>query len=214
MVDIFLFRHAHVDYEPPAQVTAHNPLTPLGCQMAARLAQRCDEWDLQYLFVSTMLRAHQTAEAISERFPDLPRLDMAEFEELSIDDLEGYPGRMPPEDLRRWNDAHFDYAGRRSWGRVKAGWERALRVVEERSLERVAILSHEGPLNTMLRLFMGEDAHRPPSWRCAFGWTATSCLRYAPEDSWVQRSIRWVNDIRHIDDLRQFLAPARTRDTD
>ena len=208
MLDIFLLRHAHVDYAPPTRITAYNPLTPLGRQMATRLAQRCAGWDLQYLFVSTMLRAQQTGDAISERLPGLPRLDMADLEEISVVDLEGYADRPCPEDLRRWNAHHFDYARPRSWERVKAGWERALRVVGERRLERVAVLSHEGPLNTMLRLFLGEDAYRPSSWWCAFAWTATSCLRYTPEDSWVQKRIRWVNDTRHIDDLAHLLDPA------
>jgi broad specificity phosphatase PhoE len=205
MLDVFLLRHAHVDYAPPAQITAHNPLTPLGRQMATRLAQRCAEWDLQYLFVSTMLRAQQTGDAISERLPGLPRLDMAELEEIGVADLEGYAHPPCPEDLGRWTNRHFEYARPRSWERVRAGWERVLRVAEHGALERVAILSHEGPLNTMLSFFMGEDAYRPRTWWCAFGWTATSCLRYTPEDSWMQKRILWINDTRHIDDLAYLL---------
>ena len=206
MFDVFLFRHAHVDYQPPAKITAHNPLTQLGCQMAARLAERCDEWGLQYLLVSTMLRAQQTADAISERFPDLPRLDMSEFEEVGIKDLEGYPGRLPTEDLRTWEGPHWTYARVDRRGRVKAGWEKVHRVVAENGLERVAIVSHSGPLNLLLRHFVGAEDLLDICW-FEFDWTATSCVRFTPEDEWTQKRIRWVNDARHIDDLRRLLAP-------
>ena len=51
MVDVYLLRHAHVDYAPPAQINRHAPLTALGVEMAERLAERCAQWALQQLFV-------------------------------------------------------------------------------------------------------------------------------------------------------------------
>jgi broad specificity phosphatase PhoE len=204
-VDLFLFRHSHVDYIPPAQITASNALTPLGHEMAARLAERCDEWDLQYLFVSTMLRARQTADAISARFPNLPRLEMPEFEETSITDLEGYPGALPIEDLTQWQDEHYAYANTRMWARVERGWEQVQHMVEKHALQKVAIVAHGGSINVMLRRFMGGELRRLRTCWFDLDWTATSCLRYNETYRWV----RWVNDARHIDDLRHRIPVAR-----
>jgi broad specificity phosphatase PhoE len=37
MTEVYLFRHAHVDYGEGIAITAQNPLTDLGQQMAERL---------------------------------------------------------------------------------------------------------------------------------------------------------------------------------
>jgi broad specificity phosphatase PhoE len=201
MTDIFLFRHGHVDYTPPQEITARSPLSPLGHQMAERLAARCDAWQLQMLFVSSMRRAQETANAISARYPKLPRLDVAEFEETSIRDMEGYPGEMPSENLLAWQPQHFAYANQRMAQRVVAGWERMLQLVEDRGLERIAIVAHGGSFNAILRHFQYCDvAGIARNW-FELDWTATCCLRTTPQGRWV----RWTNDARHIDDLRYLL---------
>ena len=201
MVDVFLFRHSHVDYAPPAEITAHNALTPLGCRLARRLAERCDEWNLEYLFVSTMLRAQQTADAITGRFPALPRWDMPELAEICVDDLADYLGVRPAEDMRQWDDAHYAHANERMWERMVEGWTIIQQVVSERSLERVAIVSHGGALNALLRHFLGGQITRLRTCRFQLDWTSSTCLRYTEEGRWI----RWVNDARHVEDLRHLL---------
>ncbi len=202
MVDIYLFRHAHVDYDPPAQITAHNPLTALGHEMAERLAERCEKWDLQYLFVSTMPRAQETADAISERFPDLPRMEMSEFREVCLDHLGDYSGELPEEDLASWESDHFAHGNERMWQRVEAGWQRMMEMVTDEELQRVAVVSHAGPINVMLRQFLGGGVVRLRTCWFELDWASTSCLRSTPEGKWV----RWVNDARHIDALRPRLS--------
>ncbi|MFO7917862.1 MAG: histidine phosphatase family protein [Anaerolineae bacterium] len=202
MVDIYLFRHAHVDYDPPAQITAHNPLTALGHEMAERLAERCDEWHLQYLFVSTMPRAQETADAISGRFPGLPRMEMPEFREVCLDHLVDYPGDLPEADLACWESDHFAHGNERMWKRVEAGWRRMMDVVADEGLQRVAVVSHAGPINVMLRQFLGGGMVRLRTCWFELDWASTSCLRSTSEGKWV----RWVNDARHIDALRHRLS--------
>ncbi|MBN1399679.1 MAG: histidine phosphatase family protein [Anaerolineae bacterium] len=203
MVDVYLCRHAHVDYAPPAPITAGNTLTPLGREMAVRLAERCAEWDLEHLFVSSMRRAQETADAISARFPQLPRLDMPEFAETHIADLAGYEEGLPSEDMHSWQDHHHAYANKRMWARVARGWEIVQRVAAERNLERVAIVGHGGPFNALVRLFMGGEVVLLRTCWLDFDWAATACLRYTAD----RRAVRWLNDARHIDDLRQRLSP-------
>ena len=203
MVDIYLLRHAHVDYAPPNQITAHNALTPLGHEMARRLAERCEAFELELLVASPFRRTQETAAAIRERRPDLPCLLMPEFAEVSIEDLDGYPGELPPEDLLAWDDEHFIYGNGRMWERVLAGWERLQEIVAQRGAERVALVSHGGPLNVIVRHVLGQDAavmRIRDSW-VKIDYAATSCVRYVNGS----KGIVWLNDARHIEDL----APVR-----
>ncbi len=121
MTEIFLLRHAHVDYGEGIAITAQNPLTALGHHMAERLAMHCESLGLEILFVSTMPRAQQTADAISRRFPDLPRVDLADLEELSIKDLADHPS-PPDENMLTWELTHFCAADQRAWERVARAW--------------------------------------------------------------------------------------------
>lgn len=198
MTDVFLIRHGHVDYTPPTPITAHNALTPLGHLMAARLAERCATLRLQCLFASTMRRARETADAISRRLPALERVDMLAFEETSIADLEGFEGPRPAEDLNTWSEEHFRYANARTWERVVAGWEQVQALARERQLERVAIVSHGGAINALLRHFVGQDVTRLRHSWFDLDYTSLTCLRYNGSGL---GSVRWVNDARHVEDL-------------
>jgi probable phosphoglycerate mutase len=197
MTDVLLIRHGHVDYTPPTPITAHNALSPLGHQMAARLAERCATLGLQCLFASTMRRARETADAISARLPDLERLDMREFEETSIADMAGFAGAWPTEDLNTWRDEHFVHANARTGARVAAGWAQVQATIAARGLERVAIVSHGGAINALLRHFLGQDVDLRHSW-FDLDYTSLTCLRY---NGTGLRSVRWVNDARHVEDL-------------
>jgi len=197
VVDYFLIRHGHVDYVPPAQITAHNSLTPLGIEMARRLAVRCADLDLQYMIISPFLRTRQTAAPVLERFPDLPHRYMAEFAETSIDDLADFVGPEPSEDLHQWQDAHFAHGNVSMWRRVLAGWEAVQQLAQEQKLQRIAILAHGGPLNALIRHHIGCSPTRLRDCWLDLDFTSVSCLRIGEQG----KSVRWINDARHIEDL-------------
>ena len=214
MLEIYLIRHGHVDYGPAMEITEHNPLTPLGCEMAERVAERCATWDLQYLFASTMLRAKQTADAISHRIPNLPRMDLPEFEEASLKDLARFTGEAAPEDMSRWSNAHFRFANSVLWVRARAGFQEMLNIAEREHLERIAVVAHGGTLNVLVRQFLGQSqATRLRDCWIEFDWTSVSSLRLSPDAAWMKRSIRWLNDARHVDDLRRQLATEGNENT-
>lgn len=203
MVDVYLIRHAHVDYSEGVPIAAHNPLTDLGLEMAERLARRAMGWGLEYVFSSTMPRARQTAAAIRARIPHLAYREMDELRELYGADLAGYDGGDPVDDLRAWTEEQFAHAGRSLYGRVERAWDVIRSTVAECGLERVAVVAHGGTLNVLLRQFQGMawDSARP----CFFelDWASVSAIRYSHDDP--RRYILWVNDARHIDDLRGHL---------
>ena len=198
MADIYLIRHGHVDYTPPNKITAHNPLTELGQRMARRVAERCVALDPQLVYASTMLRAQQTADAILERLPDVPRIDTPIFQEVSIRDLADFPGEQPPEDLGGWNEEQFAYANRQMWRRIIKGLDEVWETARERELERVALVAHAGPINAILRSFLGEDVVPLRTAWFHLDYTGVSCIRENADGRWVL----WTNDARHIEDLR------------
>lgn len=203
MVDVFLMRHSHVDYGPGVSITEHNPLTPLGHRLAVLLAERAMVWDLQHLFVSTMTRARQTAEAILQRIPDLPHTEMDGLRETNAVDLVGWSGAPYDDDMRVWSQEHFDYANRRMFDRVRQAWEAIQATAAEQGLERVGVVAHGGSINMILRVFQGME--NSDSWPCFFeiDWTAVSVVRYSPE--WRRRYILKVNDATHAEPLRGLL---------
>jgi len=197
VVDIYLFRHAEVDYTPPAKITRHNLLTPRGHQMAERLATRCrEDLRLQQLFCSTMPRAEQTAQAILQRV-EVPLVHMPELEEVSILDLEGFPGELPSEDLNTWQPEHFVYANRRMWQRVTKAWKRIQEITESQQLECVGILSHGGPINALIRHFLGLGPQ--PRLRPWINLDYASITRLCRNGDGLD--MLWINDIAHIQDL-------------
>jgi len=203
MPDVYLMRHAHVDYGEGMPIGANNPLTPLGVEMAERLAERATEWDLQYLFSSTMPRAQQTSAALLRRSPGLPYLEMDELRELYAADLQGYSDRLPSDDLRTWSPEEFRYANTRLYQRVRKGWKRIESIVAEGRLERVGVVAHGGTINMVLRQFQGiADGDL---WSCFFelDWTSVTAIRYSLDGS--RRFVLWVNDAHHIDGLRHRL---------
>ena len=88
------------------------------------------------------------------------------------------------------------------WQRIKAAWTEIEACIEAQGLERVGIVSHGGPINALLRQFMGQPVERLRTCWYDIDWSSTSCLRYRDGRRWV----RWVNDARHIDALRGRLA--------
>jgi len=201
MTDIYLFRHAHVDYGPGVPITGDNPLTPLGREMAARLADSCSDLALEHLWYSPMLRTRQTAQAILDRQPNLKRKQVSELEEASIRDMEGYAGEMPTDDIGTWTDAQFAYANRMMWDRVRAGWDTVVRQCLRREYKSVGVVSHGGPINIILRHILGQDTVRLRTCWIYLTWASTSCVRLSTgKDNW-DHAIRFVNDHRYVEDI-------------
>lgn len=203
MVDVYLMRHAHVDYSDGVIVTGRNPLTPLGHDMARLLAERARAWDLEYLFISTMTRAMETADALRQAMPDTPYLLMDELRELSEADLEGYPGARGAADWTSWSPEQFRFATRNLYRRVALAWETIRAMAAGQALKRVGVVAHGGSINMLLRMFQGID--EADDWSCFFelDWASVSAVRYS--EATARRFILWVNDARHVDPIRHLI---------
>ncbi|MHB9033936.1 MAG: histidine phosphatase family protein [Anaerolineae bacterium] len=131
------------------------PLSPRGISEAAALADACVGWGIQFLCVSTAVRAEQTADQINKRLPDILRWDLKELEPPSVDDMEGQvifsanPGRWSPEQYR--------YGVERTWIRLMAALARIDVYAATWGIERIALVTHSDIINLCLYNWLGLD---------------------------------------------------------
>jgi len=153
-MEIFLLRHGDAD-------TVLNPdpyscpLTELGQQQAAKLAGQCVGWDIQFLVTSTMARALETADAISEAMPHIERWDINDLEDINQDDLMMDPSAGPL--LHTWTPEQWRAGYERTWVRVTAIWSRIELVARAKGRDRLAIVGHDSTFALLLLSWLGLD---------------------------------------------------------
>ncbi len=149
-----LIRHGQAD-----AARSHDPysprLTELGHQQAARVAEQCAGWGIQFLCASTMQRAQETSDAISEAMPRLLRWDLQELEDLTLEDLDLDP--TASHLASTWTPAQLDYAFKRGWVRIMAALARIQIYAAANGIERVAIVAHGSTLTLLLLNWLGAD---------------------------------------------------------
>jgi broad specificity phosphatase PhoE len=186
-MEIYLIRHGEADSSRSTDPRTP-PLTPTGQAHAAHLARRCREWDVQFLCVSTMRRAQETADAASRALPEVLRWDLDELEDMNLDDLPDASGATSL--VSTWSQEHLLLGRQRTWKRVTAAWARIVQYAARHELERVAIISHGGVLAFLLFSWLGLD------WRDASRLDVSvqpgsSCKVSLGDDEGVR--IHWIN---------------------
>ena len=157
-MELYLIRHAVTD--PRTRLDPYSAaLSRRGRAQARRLAAQCAAWGVQFLCASTMLRAQQTADAITTALPDILRWDLDELEGLVLDDLQGEPGAS--QWVHTWTPQQLDRAREHAWNRIMAALARIELVSQARGLERIALVAHQATLHFVLLRWLGLD------WRSA-----------------------------------------------
>ena len=186
-MEIYLIRHGHVDYTrvtDPYTVS----LTERGRAQASRIAALCQDWDIQFLCTSIMLRAQQTADAISEKMPHIPRWDLEEIEEMNVDDLLGEPTAGPLVSF--WTEGQVKLGYERVWVRTMAALARIQLYAAKHDLERIAIVAHGTIIRFLLLNWLGLDWHIAAHIDLAADYGAT-CKVSLAGDGHVR--IDWIN---------------------
>jgi len=152
-MEIYLIRHgqtngAHVD--PYTQ-----PLTAEGLAQAECLAERCADWGIEFICVSTMRCAEQTADAISEVLPEAVRWDLQELEAITTDDLMGDPVASPL--VSAWSKQQLALGYEQMHIRVMAALVRIQLYADTRGIERIGIVADVDTLKLLLLNWFGSD---------------------------------------------------------
>ena len=153
-MDFYLIRHADTD-ESQAIDPYSVPLSAEGREQAQRLAGKAQEWGLQMLCVSTMLRSMDTAEPISEALPDLVRWDLEELEDLALDDLNYEPGAT--HRVSTWTDEQLEHGYISLWTRLVPAYQRIRLYAKKYGLERIGIVAGDRVLSLLIANWQGQD---------------------------------------------------------
>ncbi len=214
-----LIRHAEPAYVVDGVAWTDPPLTDNGREQARRLAERASSWEVDEVWVSTMVRARQTVEPVAEatgREPQVmdwlaelrnpPGWDGSPVEEVeeffatavdrSVEELwEGMPGGESFRDFhRRIEGGLLDTLGARGITRVDGGshlWSG----VDQR---RVVIVAHGGTNAVILGTLLGVE---PVPWewdRFTHVHSGVSRLVSQPTAGDYSWSLRSLSDRTHL----------------
>jgi len=187
-VEIYLIRHAEVDYTAVTDPSVVR-LTANGSEQARRVAEHCVAWGIQFLCASTMVRAEMTADAISARLPGVLRWDLDELQEMNPADLEGYPN-VPPL-VSAWPPELFRLGLERTWIRVMAAWARIRIYAETYGIDRVALVSHAYPIRFLILNWLGHDWRANDRFRIPVDMASSSHITLGDGDTvhldWLNR---------------------------
>ncbi len=187
-MEYYLVRHGHVDTEHAIDPFALG-LSAEGQTQAERIAERCAQWDVQFLVASTRVSDEETANAILDRSPELLRWDLEELEPVGIDDATVHPDMHPLRE--RWTPEQWDLAYDRTWARVTATMARIELFVETYAIERAVLVADEDILNLILLRWLGLDWHATSDVAFAFSYGATA--KVSANDAGVH--VEWLNHL-------------------
>ena len=151
MTTILLVRHGETDWNLERRVQGHTdrPLNDTGREQARALAETLVDEPIDAVYSSDLARAHETARIVAER----KGLDVTVLPELRERHFGTWEGLTDIEVLERFPQAHGGH-----WGDAETQDEMDRRVVsamrrvaEHHEGERVLVVSHGGPVRSVLR---------------------------------------------------------------
>jgi len=198
MMDIYLIRHGEStgNGRKCFMGWSDHPLTELGRAQAKAAAGRLAALGPMPVLCSDLLRARQTAESIAAHWDGEALLD-ARWREICCGDFEDKPWEAFSCETAlqaqfESDPFHTVMPGGESVAMMS---ERALAAFDEilaREDERLAVVTHDGPIRAVLRHCLGIPEDR--FWRYYTDHGGISLLSY--RDDWL--AVRTMNDISHL----------------
>jgi broad specificity phosphatase PhoE len=162
---ILLARHGESDWNRSQQWQgfADRPLTDLGRQQAAELAERLAETELDAVHSSDLQRARETAETVArtkgltvETTPDLREVDVGSWEGLTRAEAEA----RFPERYGLWLHGREGWEDGETYEAMSERVVRAIRrIVKAHDGERVLVVAHGGSIRAVHAAALGIDVH-------------------------------------------------------
>lgn len=208
---IILVRHGEstplVPDQPFELLDGHGDphLSELGQWQAERVGERLASEDVTAIYVSTLVRTHQTAGPLAERLgltpvvePDLREVHLGEWEGgiYRQKAAEGHPAFRKMQQDERWDAIPGGESNESLTGRTVAVIER---LHEQHADQVVAVVAHGGVIGAIL-------AHAARSRPFAFMGADNGSLHHLvlTEQRWI---VRRYNDTGHLGSMSAFAAP-------
>jgi broad specificity phosphatase PhoE len=162
---ILLARHGESDWNRSKrwQGFADRPLTDLGRQQAAELAERLADTELDAVYSSDLQRARDTAEIVArtrgltvETTPDLREVDVGSWSGLTREEAE----RRFPEQYARWLQGGEGWPDGETYEQMMERVVGAIgRIAKAHQGERVLVVAHGGSIRAIHAAALGVDVH-------------------------------------------------------
>jgi broad specificity phosphatase PhoE len=162
---ILLARHGESDWNHSKQWQgfADRPLTKLGRQQAAALAERLAETELDAVYSSDLQRARDTAEIVArskglevETTPDLREVDVGSWAGLTRADAE----TRFPDAYGRWLQGSEGWDDGETYHQLSERVAAAIqRIAAENDGGRVLVVAHGGTIRAVHAAALGLDIH-------------------------------------------------------
>lgn len=207
MARIYLIRHGETDANKSKSIQGGMdiPLNDKGMEQAQKLADYFNNIPLDAIYCSSMLRACQTAEALS-KVKGLDYTPMDELREITFGEWEGL---QMDEIAKRWpegykiffeNPAAWTPPGAESLEQVKERSDRALRKImqEQGSDKNIVIVCHGGVIRVQLCSLLGLDLSY--IWRLSVANVSVSSF-----NEWNGKFVSDViNDYHFLNERKEF----------
>jgi broad specificity phosphatase PhoE len=162
---ILLARHGESDWNRSKrwQGFTDRPLTEVGRQQAAVLAERLEDTELDAVYSSDLRRARETAEVVArsrgltvQTTPELREVDVGSWSGLTRAEAEA----RYPEGYARWLQGAEGWEDGETYGQLGERVVRAIqRIAKEHDGERVLIVAHGGTIRAVHAAALGVDVH-------------------------------------------------------
>jgi broad specificity phosphatase PhoE len=150
MTTILLVRHGETDWNVQRRVQGHSdtPLNETGREQARALADELAEEQIDAVYSSDLVRAHETARIVAEShglgvtaIPDLRERHFGTWEGLSDNEV---LERFPEAETGTWGDGESRHE------MAQRVFDALERIADTHPAGRVVVVSHGGPLRAVL----------------------------------------------------------------
>jgi len=199
MINLYLIRHGRQD-SPLCNVDVE--LSKEGCKQAELLRDRLQNYHIDALYSSDLIRARQTAEIINQTL-QLPHVIREEIREISFGELEGKTDEYIKTNFREFKREQkkliedIPYPGGENGTSV---YERAMPVIQEiaqSGKKNIVIVTHGGTIRVLMAALFGRNQAKRFLYGVSLENTGITQLSY---DSGYDRFyLERFNDYAHLE---------------
>jgi len=170
---VLAIRHGETAWNVDTRIQGHLdiPLNDKGLWQASRVAAAVAEEGITAIYSSDLMRAYQTAEAIS-RATGVPIVSDTGLRERGFGEFEGFTyqeiAERWPEEAERWRKRDPEFAPRGAGESIRVFYDRcvavATRLAAAHPGETIALISHGGVMDCLYRAASRLDLAAPRSW--------------------------------------------------
>lgn len=198
---------------------ADYPLSDLGVAQAGALAERLASFGITALYASPLLRAKTTADAVA----DAAGLTVVEDDRLQEYDVGEISGMTWAEVNERYPEIAREYREEPGFPKFPGAESRegfAARVqsavgeiaARHKDEEKVAVVTHGGPILVYVMESLGTPYSRPPRFRVDN--TSIHTIEFSQRAGFPERTIVGLNDVSHLASLGRDAAGARSKEAE